>query len=82
MGAGRVVAVGRKRRQLESLRDAFGPRVIPAVVTGEADKDLATIRNAARRQRRCRTRFTWARQEHLDDAVVACARSSAAAVWC
>ena len=49
MGAGRVVAVGRKRAALESLRDAFGPRVIPAVVTGEdAAKDLATIRHAAR----------------------------------
>ena len=30
MGAGRVVAVGRKQAALESLRDAFGPRVIPA----------------------------------------------------
>jgi alcohol dehydrogenase len=49
MGAGRVVAVGRKREALESLRDAFGPRVIPAVITGDdAAKDLATIRHAAR----------------------------------
>jgi alcohol dehydrogenase len=47
MGAGRVVAVGRKREALEVLRDTFGPRVIPAVVTGEAEKDLAVIRNAA-----------------------------------
>jgi len=47
MGAGRVVAVGRKRAALEQLRDAFGPRVIPAVVTGEAASDLATIRHAA-----------------------------------
>jgi alcohol dehydrogenase len=47
MGAGRVVAVGRKQAALESLRDAFGPRVIPAVVSGDGAKDLATIRHAA-----------------------------------
>jgi alcohol dehydrogenase len=47
MGAGRVVAVGRKREVLESLRDTFGPRVIPAIVTGDAASDLAAIRHAA-----------------------------------
>jgi alcohol dehydrogenase len=48
MGAGRVVAVGRKREALERLTEAFGPRVIPAVVTGDDPaKDLATIRHAA-----------------------------------
>jgi alcohol dehydrogenase len=47
MGAGRVIAVGRQRAALEQLRDAFGPRVIPAVVTGEAASDLAAIRHAA-----------------------------------
>jgi alcohol dehydrogenase len=47
MGAGRVVAVGRKREALEGLRDAFGPRVIPAVVTGDVTGDLAAIRHAA-----------------------------------
>jgi len=47
MGAGRVVAVGRKREALEMLRDTFGPRVIPATVTGDAEKDLAIIRQAA-----------------------------------
>ena len=47
MGAGRVVAVGRRQEVLESLRDKFGPRVIPAVVSGEADNDRATIRHAA-----------------------------------
>jgi alcohol dehydrogenase len=47
MGAGRVVAVGRKREALERLRDAFGPRVIPAVVTGDVAGDLAAIRHAA-----------------------------------
>ena len=47
MGAGRVVAVGRKQAALESLRDAFGPRVIPAVVSGDAATDLAIIRHAS-----------------------------------
>jgi alcohol dehydrogenase len=47
MGAARVVAVGRKQAALDLLREAFGPRVIPAVVTGDAAKDLAIIRHAA-----------------------------------
>lgn len=47
MGAARVVAVGRKHDALERLRETFGPRVIPAVVTGDAAKDLAIIRHAA-----------------------------------
>lgn len=47
MGAGRVVAVGRKREALEKLRDVFGPRVIPAVVTGDGDQDIDIIREAA-----------------------------------
>jgi alcohol dehydrogenase len=47
MGAGRVVAAGRKAAALESLREAFGPRVIPATVTGDAAKDVAIIRHAA-----------------------------------
>jgi alcohol dehydrogenase len=47
MGAGRVVAVGRKQAALDSLREAFGPRVIPAVTTGDAAQDLAVIRHAA-----------------------------------
>src|ERR1700758_3102121 len=47
MGAGRVVAVGRKQEALDALRDAFGRRVIPAVVTGDAANDLAAIRHAA-----------------------------------
>jgi alcohol dehydrogenase len=47
MGAGRVVAVGRKQAALESLREAFGPRVIPAIASGDAAKDLAAIRHAA-----------------------------------
>ena len=47
MGAGRVVAVGRKREALENLRDVFGPRVIPAIVTGDVEKDLEAIGKAA-----------------------------------
>ena len=47
MGAGRVVAVGRKQTALEVLREVLGPRVIPAVVTGDAAKDVAIIRHAA-----------------------------------
>jgi alcohol dehydrogenase len=47
MGAGRVIAVGRQQAALESLRDAFGPRVIPAAVSGDAAKDVAIIRHAA-----------------------------------
>jgi alcohol dehydrogenase len=47
IGAARVVAVGRKREALERLRDAFGARVIPAEVTGDANRDIAIIRHAA-----------------------------------
>jgi len=48
MGAGRVVAVGRKREALERLNEAVGSRVIPAVVAGDDPaKDVATIRHAA-----------------------------------
>jgi alcohol dehydrogenase len=47
IGAARVVAVGRKQAALEQLREAFGPRVIPAVVTGDAVTDLPIIRRAA-----------------------------------
>jgi alcohol dehydrogenase len=47
MGAGRVVAAGRKADALESLRAAFGPRVVPAVVTGESEQDLTVLRTAA-----------------------------------
>ena len=47
MGAARVVAVGRKQAALEALRETFGPRVIPAVVSGDAAHDLPLIRHAA-----------------------------------
>jgi alcohol dehydrogenase len=47
MGAGRVVAAGRRPEVLEPLRDRLGPRVIPAILSGDANKDLATIRRAA-----------------------------------
>ena len=47
MGAARVVAVGRKQAALEALRETCGPRVISAVVSGEAAHDLPIIRHAA-----------------------------------
>ena len=47
MGAGRVVAVGRKIEALEALRATLGSRVVVAAVTGDAGKDLAIIRDAA-----------------------------------
>jgi alcohol dehydrogenase len=47
MGASRVVAVGRKQAALERLREAFGPRVIPAVVSGDPAIDLPIIRRSA-----------------------------------
>jgi alcohol dehydrogenase len=47
MGAGRVVAAGRKAEALERLREVCGPQVIPAVVTGDATTDVATLRQAA-----------------------------------
>jgi alcohol dehydrogenase len=47
LGAGRVVAVGRRQEALERLRDTFGARVIPAVVGGDAAGDAAIIRRAA-----------------------------------
>jgi len=47
MGAGRVVAVGRKAAALEALRAALGDHVVPAVASGDADKDLDVIRAAA-----------------------------------
>jgi alcohol dehydrogenase len=47
LGAGRVVAVGRRQEALERLRDIFGARVIPAVVSGDAAGDVAIIRRAA-----------------------------------
>jgi alcohol dehydrogenase len=48
MGAGRIVAVGRKREALQHLAETLGPRIVPAVVTGDDPaRDTATIRHAA-----------------------------------
>ncbi|BAM86400.1 alcohol dehydrogenase, zinc-binding [Bradyrhizobium oligotrophicum S58] len=48
MGAGRIIAVGRRREALQRLAEALGPRVIPAVVNGDdTARDTATIRHAA-----------------------------------
>jgi alcohol dehydrogenase len=65
MGAGRVVAVGRKQTALEGLREVLGPRVIPAVVTG------GYRHHPARRCRRRRHRARSARQcqKHLNHAI-------------
>ena len=70
MGAGRVVAVGRKREALENLRDVFGPRVIPAVVTGEAAHDLEIIRKAAGGRADVALDLLGTAKEHLDHAVL------------
>jgi alcohol dehydrogenase len=47
MGAARVVTVGRKADALQTLRDTLGPRVIPAIVSGDTARDIATIRHAS-----------------------------------
>jgi alcohol dehydrogenase len=56
MGAARVVAVGRKQAALETLRDAFGPRVVPAIVSGEdllgAAKSTSTTLSSLRAVKR------------------------------
>jgi len=48
MGAGRVVAVGRKQAALEQLREAFGPRVIPAVASGDPATELPALARSLR----------------------------------
>jgi len=46
LGAERVVAVGRKASILEELVKAGNGRVVPAALTGDADKDAALVRTA------------------------------------
>ena len=78
MGAGRVVAAGRNATALESLRAAFGPRVVAAVVSGEADKasaSSATPRAAAPTSHWTCSAAPKARRPRCRH----CARSSAAA---
>jgi alcohol dehydrogenase len=47
MGAGRVIGAGRDAAKLAALRDVLGPRFVPAAVTGEPERDVATLRAAA-----------------------------------
>ena len=49
MGAGRVVALGRRREALDRLLDKAGDRVVAVVATGDAATDAAAIRAAAGR---------------------------------
>jgi len=43
MGAGTVVATGRRQQSLDSLRARLGPRVVPARMTGEEEQDRRRI---------------------------------------
>jgi alcohol dehydrogenase len=47
MGAGRIVAAGRKKETLEELAKAGGSRVIPVVLQGNVAKDTEALRSAA-----------------------------------
>jgi alcohol dehydrogenase len=47
MGAGRIVAAGRKKETLEELAKAGGSRVIPVVLQGDVAKDTEALRSAA-----------------------------------
>ncbi|HEV3039984.1 MAG TPA: zinc-binding dehydrogenase [Candidatus Angelobacter sp.] len=47
MGAGRVVAVGRNRQELESVAARAGQRVVPVAITGDIQSDVERIRAAA-----------------------------------
>jgi alcohol dehydrogenase len=47
MGAGRVVATGRNERSLDELLRRLGPRVRPAPMTGDEEKDRNRIREIA-----------------------------------
>ncbi len=49
MGAARVVAPGRNRGALARLRERFGDRVRPVVLTGDPGADTAAMRSAAGR---------------------------------
>ncbi|SDR63227.1 alcohol dehydrogenase [Rhizobiales bacterium GAS113] len=47
MGAARIVAAGRDRAVLEKLAARLGPRVAPAVLSGEAQADIEALTAAA-----------------------------------
>ena len=72
---------GASERRWKMLRDMFGPRVIPAVVTGDAEKDLAIIRKPRAAAPMSRS-ICSARRKARRPRCPACARSSAAGAWC
>jgi len=47
MGAGRVVAAGRNKDKLAKLHELGGQAVAPVALTGDVQKDAATLREAA-----------------------------------
>lgn len=47
MGAREVIATGRNEGMLTSLRERLGPRVVPVKLTGESERDIPAMRNAA-----------------------------------
>ncbi|KAG0082614.1 hypothetical protein BGZ92_011562 [Podila epicladia] len=47
MGARRVIAAGRTRKQLDEYVKIHGPRVVPLVSTGDEDKDMEAFVQAA-----------------------------------
>jgi alcohol dehydrogenase len=50
MGAGTIIATGRNRAALADLGRRFGDRVIPVVLTGDAEADTRAMLAAAPRQ--------------------------------
>lgn len=47
MGAGRVIAAGRRADALEAVARAAGSRVVPVALTGNVEADAAALRDAA-----------------------------------
>ena len=47
MGAGRVVAAGRNADELNALARLAGRAVVPMILSGDAQKDAAALRDAA-----------------------------------
>lgn len=47
MGAARVIAAGRNTKVLGELAERLGPRVQPAALTGDVERDAKTLRDAA-----------------------------------
>ena len=47
MGAARIVAAGRNQAALDAIVKAGGSRVVPVVLTGDFEADVAALRNAS-----------------------------------